>query len=66
MYNKKTLSEQFNRRRIFKNHLLPFQNILQKKRKLHIATYQPFPITQLLDSKPADNTIYLFDKKMYT
>ena len=67
MHNQKSLADRFNRKKTIQNDINRLQNINQKiKHKVHIATYQPFPNTQLLDFKPPDNTIYLFDKKLST
>lgn len=67
MYNKKTLADQFNRKKTIQNDINRLQNIHQKiKHKVHIATYQSFPVSQLKEFQPPDNTIYKFDKNLST
>lgn len=65
MYNKKSLAEQFNRKKTIQNDLNRLQNIHQKiKHKLHIATYQPFTI--LKDFQLPDSAMYQFNNKIST
>lgn len=64
MYNKKSLADQFNRKKTIQNDINRLQHIHQKiKHKLHIATYQPFPTTFQL---PDNNSIYKFNNNIST
>lgn len=66
MYNKKTLADQFNRKKTIQNDINRLQNIHQKiKHKLHIATtYQPF--TPINNFTPPDTIIYKFNNNIST
>lgn len=65
MYNQKTLSDRFNRKKTIQNDLNRFQNIHTKiKQKIHISTYQP--ITTSTNFQLPDTTIYQFNNNIST